>query len=116
MPTKPGSWTDKRKAATPNARQESFGDRIADRVRGSADSRGYDSTWRKTRLRYLRRFPLCVGYKRQCGDAATLVDHKVARNLGGPDIESNYQSLCITCHARKTADERMIYRKLRGKR
>lgn len=64
--------------------------------------------WRdQVRPRQLRDFPYCV-----CCDAlgrlreATQVDHIVPLSEGGEPYEpSNLQSLCIHCHARKTAEE-----------
>ncbi|MCB0080444.1 MAG: HNH endonuclease [Caldilineaceae bacterium] len=52
----------------------------------------------------LRREPLC----RHCRErgqttAATEVDHIKARRDGGSDAFDNLQSLCKSCHSRKTA-------------
>ena len=64
--------------------------------------------WRDhVRPRQLRDFPYCV----QCDTVgrlreATQVDHIVPLSEGGEPYEpSNLQSLCIHCHARKTAQE-----------
>lgn len=40
---------------------------------------------------------------RVCGARATDVDHVVPKRAGGPDAHSNLQSLCHSCHSRKTA-------------
>jgi len=78
-------------------------------TRGSAASRGYDRNWRKARARHLARFPLC----RLCAlegeiTAASVVDH-IHRHNGQADPlfwdRNNWQSLCESCHNRKTARE-----------
>lgn len=68
--------------------------------RPSAAARGYDWRWRKRRLEKLMQDPLC----QHCHTAAaTDVDHVVRkRGLGGSDDLSNLESLCHSCHARKT--------------
>lgn len=43
--------------------------------------------------------PKCVS----CGQAATEVDHIVPIDRGGSNSHSNLQSMCKSCHARKTA-------------
>lgn len=37
--------------------------------------------------------------------AAITVDHIIPLSKGGLDIDTNCQSLCDPCHARKTADD-----------
>ena len=77
--------------------------------RGSAHQRGYTSRWARTSKRHLRLEPLC----RQCLaanriTAATLTDHIVpVLNADDPlfYLESNFQSLCVDCHASKTKDD-----------
>lgn len=68
-----------------------------------ATSRVYSSKrWRVLRLRTLRRYPLCA----ECGALATEVDHVTPIEEGGqPWAPANLQSLCATCHGRKTAGE-----------
>lgn len=72
--------------------------------RESAAARGYGYRWRKIRLIHLRQEPLC----RACAEAgrvtpATEVDHID----GDPhnNAPMNHQSLCGTCHKRKTVNE-----------
>ncbi|RMG98277.1 MAG: HNH endonuclease [Chloroflexi bacterium] len=67
--------------------------------RPSAAARGYGYQWRKIRDDFLERHPICV----VCGDVATDVDHIIPRRQGGTDDDSNLQSLCHSCHSRKTA-------------
>lgn len=50
---------------------------------------------------YIRQPPVCV----VCGAPATDVDHIVPKRRGGSDHEDNLQSLCSTCHNRKTNRE-----------
>ena len=76
-----------------------------DRLRGGADARGYDARWRKARLAFLNRHPLCA----QClaegkYTAATVVDH-ITPHRGDQRLfwdEANWQPLCRECHDRKT--------------
>lgn len=76
--------------------------------RGSAYERGYDSRWRKARVRFLKANPLCV----KCNGegkvvAATVVDHVIPHR--GDHVlfwdESNWQALCKGCHDTKTMTE-----------
>lgn len=76
--------------------------------RSNSNASFYNSrTWRKARRKYLDANPLCV----QCGEndvvnVATVVDHIVPINKGGESLdESNYQSLCASCHNAKSAKE-----------
>lgn len=79
-----------------------------DERRGSSTERGYDARWRRYRLMYLRRNPLCV----MCEDEgkltpATVVDH-ITPHKGNYELfwdETNHQSLCAHHHNVKTAKE-----------
>lgn len=78
--------------------------------RASASQRGYDSRWRKARLVYLMRNPLCA----MCQAPAEVVDHIIPHKLwdavqSGDDKaigaaqklfwdQGNWQPLCKTCH------------------
>ncbi len=56
---------------------------------------------------YLAKNPLCEECKEaEYTVAAVLVDHIVPLSQGGKDEESNYQSLCVMHHNKKTAKER----------
>lgn len=62
--------------------------------------------WRKFRLWFLRRNPICVGYPPPCSEPASQVDHIVPIHDGGGDLDpDNCQPLCQHCHSRKTADD-----------
>jgi 5-methylcytosine-specific restriction protein A len=80
--------------------------REIDARRGTRTSRGYDNRWARARAGFLRAHPLCV----QCEadgrvTAATVVDH-IRPHKGNQALfwdQSNWQSLCASCHSRKTA-------------
>ena len=72
-----------------------------DHDRGSAAQRGYGARWRRLRTMYIHQYPACV----MCGRPATDIDHILPRRRGGTDDPSNLQSLCASCHARKTNRE-----------
>lgn len=70
----------------------------------AADGHFYSSAnWRKARAAQLSRAPIC----QHCLAAlATVVDHIIPRTQGGADLEAaNLQSLCSSCHGRKTRAE-----------
>jgi len=70
--------------------------------RESAHARGYDRTWQNLRLMVLRRSPLCL----KCGQGASQVDHITPIRKGGARLDpQNLQSLCHSCHSKKTATE-----------
>jgi 5-methylcytosine-specific restriction protein A len=76
----------------------------------SASTRGYDRTWQRLRLRYLKENPLCVECKREGRiSLAEEVDHITPISAGGSRLDdSNLQSLCGTHHRQKT------WREMRG--
>lgn len=67
--------------------------------RPSSAERGYGWAWTKIREAYLAAHPDCS----LCGAPATVVDHITPRAEGGSDDNSNLQSLCTSCHRRRTA-------------
>jgi 5-methylcytosine-specific restriction protein A len=75
--------------------------------RGTSAERGYDYRWQRLREAHLASEPLC----RMCLQAgritpAVLVDHIVPINDGGAVLDDdNLQSLCRSCHDKKTADD-----------
>lgn len=79
-----------------------------DRWRESASKRGYNSKWRKARLSFLRKNPLCVRCKADDRVMpADVVDH-IVPHKGDKGLfwdKDNWQALCKTCHDRKTATE-----------
>ena len=65
---------------------------------------GYTYKWSKYSSQYRRENPECV----LCGHEADCVDHIVP--VTGPEdtlfwVEDNHQSLCTSCHSKKTATE-----------
>ena len=76
-----------------------------DRLRGSANERGYDAKWRRARKRFLQRHPLCANCLSQgVLTPATVVDH-IVPHRGDHRLfwdEQNWQPLCKACHDRKT--------------
>lgn len=76
-------------------------ERKREQERGTAHQRGYDARWRKARLAYLQRHPLCV----LCEEAgrvvpAGVVDH-IQDHKGDALLfwdESNWRALCATHH------------------
>lgn len=88
----------------------SFGQRDYGRARRWFDAEVdfyKSSRWRKTRTAFLKQYPLCLA----CGAigktvAATVVDHIQPIKAGGTRFDwDNLQSLCVSCHNRKTANE-----------
>lgn len=74
----------------------------------TADERGYGSAWRKQRTLKLSINPLCEYCKEQGRvTAATEVDHRLPKALGGTDDIENLASTCNACHKAKTAREWM---------
>jgi 5-methylcytosine-specific restriction enzyme A len=82
--------------------------RELDRQRPSAAARGYGSRWRRARMRFLRRNPLCAACcKGGRLEAATVVDH-VVPHRGNRALfwdRANWAALCKCCHDAKTARE-----------
>ncbi len=73
--------------------------------RPSASRRGYDSVWQKLRLAHLQEHPLCVDCRAANQlTAASVVDHRIPHR--GNDAlrldASNLDSLCPSCHSRRT--------------
>ncbi|MEH7503277.1 HNH endonuclease signature motif containing protein [Neobacillus drentensis] len=77
--------------------------------RGTAAQRGYDGKWRKARLGYLRKHPLCVHCEQEGKHtAATVIDHIIPHRGDKAlfwDSKNNWQPLCARHHSIKTAKE-----------
>ena len=81
-------------------------ERIWDRERGSAASRGYGARHRHWRKLVLARDPLCVHCKeRGRVEPATQADHITPLRQGGGWELENAAGLCASCHSKKTARE-----------
>ena len=76
-------------------------------TRAKTAQRGYDAAWRKVRLVKLAEDPLCEQCKRKgLLKLAEEVDHIIPIADGGERLElNNLQSLCKSCHSRKTMAE-----------
>lgn len=79
-----------------------------DEKRGTAAERGYDTRWRKARLGFLKKHPLCV----HCQEKGRLTPSKVVDHIiphkGNKELfwqRRNWQALCLSCHSTKTARE-----------
>ena len=102
---KPGchTLTDSADGYCDEHRQECKALRHYDDKRGSSAKRGYGARWRKYRLWFLTKHPVCA----VCGRLATVVDH-IVPHKGNMDLfwdSSNHQPLCKRCHDIKTARE-----------
>lgn len=94
MPSKPRYYG----AATPRHQGTAY--------RESSAKRGYGRTWRKLRLLQLNREPLCELCRAEGRSVPGHdVDHIVPLNDGGEHELSNLQTLCKSCHSRKTAKD-----------
>ncbi|WP_040210818.1 HNH endonuclease [Clostridium polynesiense] len=76
-------------------------------VKGTKE-KGYDGRWRKARAKFLNKYPLCSKcFEKGRLKKATVVDHKLPHR--GDKVlfwnENNWQSLCKSCHDRKTMTE-----------
>lgn len=71
--------------------------------------RGYGRKWEVIRDRILKRDKgLCQQHLREgVAKQASCVDHIKAKAHGGTDDDANLESLCWSCHSRKTARERL---------
>lgn len=75
--------------------------------RSSPCKRGYDRQWQEVRALALQRdrFQCC---ELGCYQQATQVDHRVPMSEGGAQYDlDNLQSMCDSCHSRKTNREMM---------
>jgi 5-methylcytosine-specific restriction endonuclease McrA len=91
--------------------------RNRDADRPCSTQRGYDHDWRRLRAQHLARHPLCVECEKQgiinagTADKPNHVDHIVRHNGIGCPLRldpSNLQTLCHSCHSRKTAMEMQV--------
>lgn len=73
-----------------------------------AAKRGYNRRWQKVRKSYLEAHPLCVQCAKQGKYVrATVVDH-IIPHRGDQKLfwdQNNWQSLCKSCHDKKTLTE-----------
>lgn len=90
------------KVFKPEKYGKTFGER-KNWLRNEEDAKIYNQTrWRKFRLSYIKRNPFCVVCKR----GGYFVDHiKPISEGGGIYDESNLQTLCVSCNAKKTSEQ-----------
>ena len=83
--------------------------RPCDQWRGRADERGYDSKWKNLRNAFITENPLCKHCEEQGRTTpATEVDHIKAFCGKNDPLRldwQNLQSLCHSCHVKKTRRE-----------
>ena len=80
--------------------------------RENSNSDFYNSwPWRKFAKRFKQNNPLCVEcLKKELVVPVYVVDHIVPINAGGANLdEANCQSLCESCHNRKSSNESRGY-------
>ncbi len=98
----------------PKARKRSWIKTMPKQIRQNSNQAFYNSkAWRMTRKFYIKDNPLCEMCKRK-GQTTSgqMVDHIKPINLGGSMLhQSNLQTLCNKCHAKKSAYEGVEYRK-----
>jgi len=79
-----------------------------DDKRGTSSERGYNARWRKARLIYLGKHPLCVECEKEGkAEPGTIIDH-IIPHKGDMKLfwdTSNWQGLCKRHHDIKTAEE-----------
>ena len=84
------------------------------KVYGQTDNSSFyqSKQWRMLRRYYIKANPLCEWCNRKGKTTAgNCVDHLKPISLGGSKVdESNLQTLCNSCHAKKSASEAVEYR------
>ena len=72
-------------------------------TRGTTSQQGYGITWQKIRKIHLLNHPLCTDCKEHgIVKAAREVHHKLELRRGGTNDIDNLQSLCKSCHSKRT--------------
>jgi len=90
--------------------------RLASSHQASRHERGYDNRWAAYARSFLAANPNCrdiYAVHGQFGKFADLVDHIIPASVA-PELfwePSNHQSLCTTCHRRKTGEDARKYPK-----
>ena len=100
----------------PKARKRSWIKTMPKHTRQHDNSAFYHSkAWRMTRKFYIKDNPLCEMCKRKSPPETTAgqcVDHIKPISMGGHQTSSsNLQTLCNSCHAKKSSLEGIEYRK-----
>ena len=105
MPKKPGAKAPRLHTLAPRVKLLDAA-RLKAAPRAESTPRLRGERWMHIREAWLRAHPMCAECERR-GEAklAQQVDHVVPLADGGRDDGSNYQSLCVPCHAAKSASE-----------
>ena len=90
------AWINKGSRSSPWADKRKPGERV------NRDQRYSSKMWMKLRLAWLKLHPVCV----ERGRLATVVDHIIPVTQGGDFWRGPFQSMCTSCHAKKSASER----------
>lgn len=90
------AWINKTPRRSPWADKRKPGERV------NREPRYSSKRWMKFRKVWLAAHPLCV----ECGTFARVVDHITPVSQGGDFWNGPFQSMCDSCHARKSASER----------
>ena len=94
------------KIQTMGTRVVTAGSKMSVAGRAGATKRTRGSAWMKRRALWLSKHPMCEPcMKEGCVTQAQEVDHIIPLVNGGRDDESNYQSICVECHKKKSAGE-----------
>ena len=77
--------------------------KVSRETRGTTSQQGYGSMWQKIRKIHLLNHPLCVNCKTHgIVKPAKEVHHIVELKQGGTNENDNLQSLCKSCHSKRT--------------
>jgi len=98
----------------PTAKRRTWIPKREKRYGQTDNSRFYQSKqWRSLRNFYIKQNPLCEQCQRENRiTSGNCVDHIKAISKGGGMLDiKNLQTLCNTCHAKKSASEAVEYRK-----
>ena len=76
---------------------------VSRETRGTTSEQGYGTAWQKIRKIHLLNHPLCEDCKTTgIVKPATEAHHKLELSKGGTSEDENLQSLCKSCHSKRT--------------
>lgn len=76
---------------------------VSRETRGTTSEQGYGTIWQKVRKIHLLNYPLCEDCKTTgIVKPAKEVHHKIELRKGGTNEDDNLQSLCKSCHSKRT--------------
>ena len=89
-------------------------ERVRNQARGNSNSRGYDSEWKRFRVVFLRKNPVCC--VDSCSEPATDVDHVRPLSEGGAKLdENNLRAMCHPHHSQRTGRDQVKNQKTNRK-